>query len=1047
VDVLILHDALKGRARYKVRGLYRSESLKRRLENLLRREQGVQRVTASILTGHLLVIFHSDRTAPAFAAIIEQIILDGLNGSEPRSPEPFPSNGHHPATVHGSSPHSMRRPATEPSDGSRNAETAWHLLPSTTVLSELDVSPHIGLTTEAAGERLKRHGANILPGSVPRSGLSIFFGQFKSLPVALLGVAAGLSLVTAGVADAVIILGVIVINAAIGYVTESQAEKTLQSLKSLVRPMTLVLREARPALIKAEEVAIGDVLVLKPGSYIAADARLVAADHLHVDESALTGESVPVRKSTEALLADAIPLGDRVNMIYMGTLVTGGSGLAVVVATGADTEMGHIQVLVGEAEAPQTPMERQLDQMGNQLVIISGAVCGLVFVIGLLRGYGVMRMLTTSISLAVAAVPEGLPTIATTTLALGIRNMRRHHVLIRHLTAVETLGSVQTICMDKTGTITLNRMTVVEIHVGMKRLRVADGAFSDGVELVNPFACDELLRLLHVGVLCSESEIELEHGEYRVQGSPTENALIHAAIGANVDALKLRERYPLLKIQHRSENRNYMTTLHAVPDPSAAEPPYLLAVKGSPAEVLAMCQAQIKSGEVAPLTEDDRLAIQTENEHLSGQALRVLGLAYSQLEGSETNGSAPNQLIWLGLIGMADPIRHGVKALIGDFHHAGINTVMITGDQTPTAYAIGKELGLSGREELEIMDSTHLTKLEPEVMTALAERMHVFARVSPAHKLQIVQALQRKGRIVAMTGDGINDGPALKAADIGIAMGHTGTDVAREVADIVLEDDRLETMVIAISHGRTIYRNIRKSVHFLLATNVSEIMVMLVAIGGGLGQPLNPMQLLWINLVSDIFPGLALALEPPEPDILSRPPRNPGEPIVQPRDFRRIGFEAAALSAGALGAYGYGLARYGMGARAGTLAFMSLTTGQLLHALSCRSEQRSLFGLAGASDRPLPPNRYLQAALGVSLGLQALVAMVPGLRSLLGLAPLTLLDGAVIGGSALLPLAMNEFTKPTLPSPITPAATAAAISMTSSERTPAAATLQPQESS
>jgi Ca2+-transporting ATPase len=1038
MQVLILHDALKGRARYQVRGLYRSELLKRRLEGLLRREVGVQRVSASVLTGHLLVLFNSDRTAPAIATIIEQIVLDG---SEPLPYPPSSPNGHHPATAHSSSLPPVRRPASAPVGPGRKEGTEWHLHSSTAVLSELDVSLHTGLTAEIAGERLKRHGANILPGSVPRSGLSIFFGQFKSLPVALLGVAAGLSVVTAGAADAVIILGVIVINATIGYLTESQAERTLQSLKSLVRPMTLTLRDTHPTLIKAEEVAIGDVLVLKPGTYIAADARLVATDHLHVDESALTGESMPVKKSAEALLAEEIPLADRINMAYMGTLVTGGSGFAVVVATGANTEMGRIQTLVGEAEAPQTPMERQLDQMGTQLVIISGAVCGLVFVIGLLRGYGVLQMLTTSVSLAVAAVPEGLPTIATTTLALGIRNMRRHHVLIRHLNAVETLGSVQTICMDKTGTITLNRMTVVEIHVGMKRLQTVDGAFSDGVELVNPFTCDELLRLLHVGVLCSETEIALEHGEYRLQGSPTENALIHAAIGADVDVLKLRERYPLLKMQHRSENRNYMATLHAVPDPAASDPPYLLAVKGSPTEVLAMCRAQVKAGEVVPLTEDDRLAIQVENEQLSGRALRVLGLAYTQLDGAGTDEEAPNRLIWLGLIGMADPVRHGVKELIGAFHQAGINTVMITGDQTPTAYAIGKELGLSGRDELEILDSTHLTQLEPEVMTALAERVHIFARVSPAHKLQIVQALQRKGRVVAMTGDGINDGPALKAADIGIAMGHTGTDVAREVADIVLEDDRLETMIIAVSHGRTIYRNIRKSVHFLLATNVSEIMVMLVAIGGGLGQPLNPMQLLWINLVSDIFPGLALALEPPEPDILSRPPRNPGEPIVQPRDFRRIGFEAAALSAGALGAYGYGIARYGMGPRAGTLAFMSLTTGQLLHALSCRSEERSLFRHAGPAGHPLPPNRYLQAALGVSLGLQALAVIVPGLRSLLGITPLSLLDGAVIGGSALLPLAVNELTKPTTS---VPAATAP---LTSPERTSAAATLQPQEQS
>ncbi|MCI0530039.1 MAG: cation-translocating P-type ATPase, partial [Nitrospira sp.] len=360
-------------------------------------------------------------------------------------------------------------------------------------------------------------------------------------------------------------------------------------------------------------------------------------------------------------------------------------------------------------------------------------------------------------------------------------------------------------------------------------------------------------------------------------------------------------------------------------------------------------------------TEEDRFNIETENEHMAGDALRVLAGACTYMDSGEEDFSIQNDLIWLGLIGMADPIRSGVKEVIGVFHQAGIDTVMITGDQSPTAYAIGKELSLSRSEQLEILDSTHLTNLDPELLKALAERVHVFARVSPAHKLQIVQALQKAGKVVAMTGDGINDGPALKAADIGVAMGNTGTDVAREVADVVLEDDNLETMTIAVRQGRTIYRNIRKSVHFLLATNLSEIMVMFVALAGGLGHPLNAMQLLWINLISDIFPGLALALEPPEPDVLSHPPRNPEEPIMTTSDFKRITFESAALSAGALGAYGYGILRYGMGLQASTLAFTSLTTGQLLHAISCRSETHSIF-----DKEKLPSNKYLTIALGGS---------------------------------------------------------------------------------
>ena len=625
-------------------------------------------------------------------------------------------------------------------------------------------------------------------------------------------------------------------------------------------------------------------------------------------------------------------------------------------------------------------------------------------------------MLKTSISLAVAAVPEGLPTVATTTLALGIRDMRRHNVLIRHLEAVETLGSVQSICLDKTGTITMNRMSVVTIYTGMRRIKVSDDKFLSDGEFLNPFANDELLRLIHVSVICSESEVSRQNGEYIVSGSATENALIYMAISAGVDIMEIRERHPLIKINHRSENRNFMSTLHTL-NPHGR----FVALKGSPTEVLSLCRWYIKDGERTPLTDERRLEIEIENERMAGDALRVLGTAYAVIEqgqGSWVMGQNldspdpcnltldPQGLIWLGLVGMADPIRNGVKGLIGDFHHAGIDTVMITGDQSPTAYAIGKELNLSRNGQIEILDSTHLIDINPDVMKALCERVHVFARVSPAHKLKIVQSLQNAGRVVAMTGDGINDGPALKAADIGIAMGHTGTDVAREVADVVLEDDNLETMVIAISQGRTIYNNIRKSVHFLLATNLSEIMVMFTAIAGGIGQPLSAMQLLWINLMSDIAPGLALALEPPEPDVLSRPPRNPDEPIVRKSDFKRIAFESAALSAGALGAYGYGIMRYGMGAKAGTMAFMSLTTGQLLHAVSCRSEKHSIF-----DKEKLPPNKYLNIALTGSLCLQAIAFAVPGLRGLLGITPINILDGIVIGGSAVLPLLINEGTK------------------------------------
>lgn len=999
--VQTIHKTVTGRARFKVKRLYRSEPVKRLLESNLSRVEGIDRISANPLTGNVLVLFNGGNSPSRISLLIESLISDHERAAEaekagrPSGPEKPPA----------APPLHKRIVKSLTGEGADQPASPWHHLEPDSVLSSLETKI-LGLTDEGATARLKRVGPNLLPEAVPRAGLEIFLDQFKSLPVLLLGAAAGISLLTGGMADALVICGVITLNATIGYFTETQAEETIHSLKSLVRPSALVIREGRAKEVKGEEVVPGDVLILRPGSYVAADSRLIEADRLSVDESALTGESLPIVKNTKAIpappLSQEVPLADRVNMVYMGTLVTGGQGIAVVVATGRFTEVGQIQTLVGNAGAPDTPMERQLDRMGTQLVLIGGAVCGVVFVIGLLRGAGFLEMLKTSISLAVAAVPEGLPTIATTTLALGVKNMRRHHVLIRRLEAVETLGSVQTICLDKTGTITLNKMAVVAIHTGMRRVDVMEGRFRSEEKWIDPDASDELIRLLHVSILCSESEIRTKKtGEYQVEGSPTENALVHAAIGAGVEVIPLRERYPLLKMTHRSDNRNFMTTTHTAPSEGK-----LVAVKGSPVEVLAMCRWYVRDGKKLPLTDEERLKIEIANEQMAGEALRLLGTAYMQTGGEENPSNHDQGLIWLGLIGMADPIRRGVKELVGTFHQAGIGTVMITGDQSPTAYAIGKSLNLGGGDHLEILDSTHLSKIDPEVMKALSEKVHVFARVSPAHKLQIVQALQRAGRVVAMTGDGINDGPALKAADIGIAMGHTGTDVAREVADVVLEDDNLETMIIAVRHGRTIYNNIRKSVRFLLATNMSEIMVMFVAMTAGLGQPLNSMQLLWINLISDIFPGLALALEPPEPDVLSRPPRDPEEPIIKPADFKRIGLEAGILSAGALGAYAYGLARYGAGPAAGTMAFMSLSTGQLLHALSCRSETHRIVGPNG-----LPPNRYLQWALAGSLALQGLSLAVPGLRGFLGLAPIGLIDGLVIGGSALLPLAINESTK------------------------------------
>ena len=751
--ITALHTAVKGRARYKVTGLHGSVPLKRLLETRLVEHAEIHEVSASTLTGNVLVRFHPGTGPEAVAALLAGVMAAhedtvqrraGARGVRGATAHVDPGPQHPAADPPVASRRAVRRAVTQ---GEEQARAPWHLLEAEAVVAALQTSQITGLSSAVAQDRLQRYGPNLPPESVPRSSLSIFLAQFTSLPVSLLGVAAGISLLTGGVADALVIAGVVAMNATIGYVTESQSEQTIHALKSLVHPSALTLRDGQVHDARAGEVVPGDILVLRPGSYVAADARLLEVEHLSVDESALTGESLPVTKNTAVLPEADVPLADRRNMVYAGTLVTGGQGLAAVIATGQHTEMGQIQALVDVAASPETPLQRQLDQVGRQLVLLSGAVCSLVFGVGLLRGYGRLEMLKTSIALAVAAVPEGLPTIATTVLALGIRHMRRHHVLIRRLEAVETLGCMQVICLDKTGTLTLNKMAVVSLYAGGRHIRMSDGAFSAAGEDIVPLDHAELACLMHVSVLCSETAIvQHQNGEYALRGSPTEKALLEMAIMAGVDVVQLRQHYPLRHMQLRAENRNFMSTLHV------NQHGQLLAVKGSPDEVLSLCSWHLQHGQLERLTDADRHAIGIANDRLAGEALRVLGAAYCEREGSDEDTPRLDGLTWLGLIGMADPVRTGVQKVIADLHQASIDTVMITGDQSATAYAIGKELRLSREEQLEILDSAHLAGVTPEVLTALARRVHVFARVSPSHKLQIVQALQRAGKVVAHDG-------------------------------------------------------------------------------------------------------------------------------------------------------------------------------------------------------------------------------------------------------------------------------------------------------
>ncbi|MGZ8915587.1 MAG: HAD-IC family P-type ATPase [Methylobacter sp.] len=998
--ILIVNDRVPGRTRIKVPGLYRNERLRANLESRLTVLDEIRFVRANTLTGNLLVEYIVPQDTREMPLSIAQLLELELGCPIIRHTE---SIDRPPKKVIARKPEKSKKARRKPVVSEFQAQPLqlWHTLTGTRVINFLEGSEE-GLTQKAATQRLAQYGANLLSEQAGRSSLQMFLEQFVSAPVAMLGVSAVISLATGGVADAVVIVTVVLVNSVIGFVTEKSAEKTINALGQLAPDTTIVIRDGKKQEISMPEVALGDLLVLAPGSYIPADARLLASHRLTIDESPLTGESLPVSKNSEYLGEEDTALGDRLNMVYMGTGVTGGNGRAIVVATGRHTEIGKIQDLVGTAKTPVTPMQKQIDEMGMQLAMLSSGICVLVFFVGLLRGRPLPEMLMSAISLAVAAVPEGLPTVATSTLALGIKNMKNQKVLIRQLPAVENLGSVQVICLDKTGTLTLNQMSVVALHTLQTSIKVKEYDFYQDNVKINPYQADETLRrMMEVLALCNES-MPAKEGT-GLQGSPTENALLQVAIDAGEDIFSLRKYYPIVKVDYRAEDRPYMITVHALSDGQ-----FFTAVKGSPSEVLELCQRASIYGQMEVLSENQRQAILTWNERLGADALRVLGVAFCISE--DISGYNRQGLIWLGLVGMEDVIRPGMEELMAQFNDAGIETVMITGDQSSTAFSVGKRLGLNGVQgkPLEIIDSGHLEKLDPSVLAGLVDRTTIFSRVSPSHKLLIVEALQRSGKIVAMTGDGINDSPALKAANIGVTLGEKGTDAARSVADVILEDDDLKTMVTAISEGRTIYDNIRKSLHFLLSTNLSEIEVMLVSAALGGAEILNPIQLLWINLITDIFPALALAMDPPEVDVLKRPPRDPNTAIVSRSDYAKLIRESGIITAGTLGVYGYSVLRYGPGQNAGTNAFMSLTLAQLLHSYRCRSEHTSIF-----DSKNRPSNRYLDTAVGLSGLLQLLAVALPPLRGLLRLTPIGAIDMIAILAGAGLPLIANEAIKGT----------------------------------
>jgi Ca2+-transporting ATPase len=859
------------------------------------------------------------------------------------------------------------------------------------VIAEVRSRPS-GLSELEAKQRLAEIGANAIVKLHGRTPLEILLGQFDSLPIALLAVGALLSIVTGGVLDAAIILGVIGLNGVIGFLAETRAEETISSLNESRAPVSRVWRDDAEREIPGEELVPGDVIELRRDGLVPADGRVVAANRLTVNEALLTGESAPVVKGTNILAPQTAAVADRHNMVFRGTVVTGGTGRAVIVATGGDSELGRVQSLLGSTERPPTPLERQLNALSRQLVLASVAACGLFAVIGLVQGFQLLALLKTVISLAIAAVPEGLPTLATTTLALAVQDLRRRRVIIRRLGAVEGLAAVNIVCFDKTGTLTLNEMSVVRLYWNNSRARLTNEQFrTNSGSVVDCQADRGLARLLELAVLCNDagSADTLVHNG---NGSATELALIGAAMLSGLDVQAIRARYPRQATVQRSDDRRYMLTVHGAQDRRK-----LVAIKGDPSEVLDLCRHQLRGGAVTPLMDVDRRAIEGENYAMAHDALRVLGFAYRSIGVEDRGTRIEPDFIWVGLAGMADPIRRGAPSLIAALRRAGVTSIMLTGDQRATAAAIAAELGLLTEERANIVEGNQIDEFGAELEVE-GELPRVFARVTPVQKLQLVRKLQNAGRVVAMIGDGVNDTPPLRAADIGIAPGRSGVEAALGVADVVLLEDDLTSLNDAVERGRTVATNIRKAIRYLVATNLSEIIFMLAAAAAGRAHPLSPIQLLWINLLSDVLPALALAMEPATTDLMTRPPRDPEEPVIPAAELGSLARDASLIAASAFAAQAAAARLSGSGQSRQTVGFSSLVAAQLFYAFACRSRRSSVF-----SDPRLPANPWLLGSIGASFAAQAAVLFIPGLRNLFG-PPLSVADFAISVAAGAVPL-------------------------------------------
>ena len=882
------------------------------------------------------------------------------------------------------------------------------------VVERLQTDAVSGLTATQVTSRLEEYGPNALQEKKKQSFWVKLLNQFKDTMVLILIVASLVSGFLGEWIDAGVILAIVVINALLGLIQEGRAEKAIEALKKMTSPQARVIRGGAQEIVEAASLVPGDVIILEAGDIVPADIRLLESVAMKADEASLTGESVPVRKNADEIYSNTVQLGDRRNLAFMSTPITSGRGRGVVVATGSHTVIGGIANKLQEIKDEETPLQRNLNQLGKWLGIICVLVCVIVFLQGILMGGDFLMMFMTAVSLAVAAIPEGLPAVVTIVLALGMKRMADRHAIVKKLLAVETLGSVDVICSDKTGTLTQNEMMVTRLYLPGQLIEVDGQGYKPVGRLVDSTdgqilpAPDQgrIGFLLKIGSLCSDARLVQKEGGHAIIGDPTEGALIVAAAKAGLEQGALHEQFPRIGDLPFDSERKMMSTYHA----GFSEAPTVSLTKGAPDLILGRCNNWLTDGGPEPLSDAMRDAILEANHQLASSALRVLAFACKYHTGDVID--AEEDLVFVGLMGMIDPARPEARDAVALCTQAGIRAVMITGDYRDTAVAIANDLGMMKPGD-GVLTGSELDEMSDEELLLAVEITAVYARVSPDHKVRIVTALRQNGHIASMTGDGVNDAMALKSADIGVAMGITGTDVAKGTADMILTDDNFATIVAAVKEGRILYSNIRKFVGFLLSCNVGEILVIFLAslFMGPAMVPLLPIQLLWLNLVTDSFPALALGQEKGEPDIMEQKPRKQKEPILNGTMIRTIVIQAIAIFASTFSAFQIGLALYGVNEEGGpsngarTFAFVTLILAELFRSYSARSERLPVTKIG------LFKNSTLNKAIILSFALLFVVIYVPFLDPIFHTISLGLSDWAYIVPLALVPFLAAEADK------------------------------------